>query len=217
MADVPLVVVSENSSSERRITPSWSISTLKAKLETITGIPPSAQRILLKTAAEGSIPIEASDEDSTDLSAFRLTAYAELQVSVSLKFVGYPSLSATCWLFPSARNQIPRHESQAPKALSKGMFFPKWEPYGQATWFSKRCRSSSSHYRGLMIRTTSECPCAVPLDAIVKSTVIPHMLQMLDRNLENGDQASTIKKNVADSDTGYRHTTSWGQAKLHRC
>ncbi|KAJ0124888.1 hypothetical protein N8I77_005876 [Diaporthe amygdali] len=80
MADVPLVVVSENSSSERRITPSWSISTLKAKLETITGIPPSAQRILLKTAAEGSIPIEASDEDSTDLSAFRLTAYAELQV-----------------------------------------------------------------------------------------------------------------------------------------
>lgn len=82
MADVPLLVVSENSSAERRITPAWSISTLKAKLETVTGIPPSAQRILLKTAAEGSVPIEANDEDSTHLTAFRLTAYAELHVSI---------------------------------------------------------------------------------------------------------------------------------------
>ncbi|POS69314.1 CAP-Gly domain-containing protein [Diaporthe helianthi] len=80
MADVPLLVVSESSSAERRITPAWSISTLKAKLETVTGIPPSAQRILLKTAAEGSIPIEASNEESTHLTAFRLTAYAELHV-----------------------------------------------------------------------------------------------------------------------------------------
>lgn len=82
MADVPVLVVSENSSAERRITPSWSISALKAKLETVTGIPPSAQRLLLKTAAEGNMPVEASDEDSTNLTAFRLTAYAELQVSV---------------------------------------------------------------------------------------------------------------------------------------
>lgn len=81
MADVPLLVVSENSSAERRITPSWSISTLKAKLETVTGIPPSAQRILLKTATEGNVPVEASDEDSTQLTAFSLTAYAELHVS----------------------------------------------------------------------------------------------------------------------------------------
>lgn len=80
MADVPLLVVSDNSSAERRVTPAWSISTLKAKLETVTGIPPSAQRILLKTATEGSVPIEASDEDSTHLTAFRLTAYAELHV-----------------------------------------------------------------------------------------------------------------------------------------
>ena len=83
MADVPLLVVSENSSAERRITPSWSISTLKAKLETVTGIPPSYQNIILKTPAEGSVSVEASDEDSTLLTAFRLTAYAELHVSIS--------------------------------------------------------------------------------------------------------------------------------------
>lgn len=81
MADVPLLLVAENSSSERRITPSWSISRLKAKLEPITGIPPSSQRLSLKTPAQGTIAIEANDEDSTYLTAFPLTAYAELHVS----------------------------------------------------------------------------------------------------------------------------------------
>lgn len=99
MADVPLLVVSENSSAERRITPSWSISTLKAKLETVTGIPPSYQRIQLKTGAEGSVPVEASDEDSTQLTAFRLTAYAELHVSDFPLWLRKRSLFLHHWLF----------------------------------------------------------------------------------------------------------------------
>lgn len=82
MADIPLLIVAENSSSERRITPSWSISRLKAKLEPITGIPPSFQRLSLKSPAQGNIPLEASDEDSTYLTAFPLTAYAEIHVSI---------------------------------------------------------------------------------------------------------------------------------------
>ncbi|KAK8094518.1 Cell polarity protein alp11 [Apiospora hydei] len=80
MADVPLQVVSENSASERRITPSWSISQLKAKLEPMTGVPPSAQRLVLKTPAKETVAIEAMDEDNTYLSSFPLTPYAELQV-----------------------------------------------------------------------------------------------------------------------------------------
>lgn len=79
MADVPLQVVSDNASSERRITPAWSISTLKAKLEPVTGIPPSSQRISLNTSSQ-SVAIEASDEDSTYLATFPLVAYAELHV-----------------------------------------------------------------------------------------------------------------------------------------
>ncbi|CAN8103800.1 unnamed protein product [Discula destructiva] len=79
MADVPLLVVSDNSSSERRITPAWSISTLKAKLEPVTGIPPSCQIISLKTATQ-SIAVEAHDEDSSCLASFPLAAYAELHV-----------------------------------------------------------------------------------------------------------------------------------------
>lgn len=80
MADVPLQVISENSSSERRITPSWTISQLKSKLEPVTGIPPSSQRLSLKTATKEIIPIEAADEESVRLSSFPLSPYAELNV-----------------------------------------------------------------------------------------------------------------------------------------
>ncbi|KAI0011719.1 CAP-Gly domain-containing protein [Xylariaceae sp. FL0662B] len=80
MADIPLQVISENVSSERRITPSWSISQLKSKLEPVTGIPPSCQRISLKTATNETIAVEAADEDTTTLSSFPLAAYAELRI-----------------------------------------------------------------------------------------------------------------------------------------
>lgn len=80
MADVPLQVISDNSSSERRITPSWSISQLKSKLELVTGVPPSSQRLSLQTANKVVIPIEAADEDNVYLTSFPLSAYAELHV-----------------------------------------------------------------------------------------------------------------------------------------
>jgi len=81
MADVPLYVVSDYSSSERRITPSWSIAQLKKKLEPITGIPPSCQRISLKTTANETIPLEVADEEAVYLQSYPLTPYAELRVS----------------------------------------------------------------------------------------------------------------------------------------
>lgn len=80
MADVPLIVISDYSSSERRITPSWSISQLKTKMETITGIPPSCQRVSLKRPSGDSIPIEAADEDSTYMQSFPMVPYAELHI-----------------------------------------------------------------------------------------------------------------------------------------
>ncbi|KAI1329325.1 CAP Gly-rich domain-containing protein [Xylariaceae sp. FL0255] len=80
MADVPLLVTSESSSSERRVTPSWSISQLKSKLESVSGIPPSCQRLKLKTVANETVAIEAIDEDATLLSNFALSPYAELQI-----------------------------------------------------------------------------------------------------------------------------------------
>lgn len=80
MADVPLLVVSENASLERRITPSWSIWQLKAKLESVTGIPPSSQSIFLKPSGQDKIAVAAADEDATLLESFPLAPYLELHV-----------------------------------------------------------------------------------------------------------------------------------------
>jgi len=84
MADVPLLVISDNSSSERRITPSWTISQLRTKLEPVTGIPPSAQRMTYRAPGRDAVPVEAHDEDATFMSSFGLVPYAELHVSLGL-------------------------------------------------------------------------------------------------------------------------------------
>ena len=81
MADVPLQVISEQAASERRISPSWSINQLRGRLEPITGIPPSSQKLSLKAVGGERIAIEAADEENTRLSSFPLAPYAELHVS----------------------------------------------------------------------------------------------------------------------------------------
>ena len=80
-ADIPIQVTSDNSSSERRITPAWTIGQLKAKLEPITGIPPSSQRLSLRLGSQQSVSLEASDEENTQLGSFPLAPYVEIYVS----------------------------------------------------------------------------------------------------------------------------------------
>jgi hypothetical protein len=87
--DIPLKITSENSSSERRITPSWTIGQLKAKLEPVTGIPPLSQKLTLKLGSHQSVPLEAADEENTQLGSFPLAPYAEIHVS--LKFIEFAS------------------------------------------------------------------------------------------------------------------------------
>lgn len=81
--DVPLLVSSPNSSSERRISPSWSIAHLKARLEPITGIPAACQQLSLRVGSQDALAITAPDEDQTCLAAFPLQPYAEITVSAS--------------------------------------------------------------------------------------------------------------------------------------
>ena len=78
--DIPLLITSENSSSERRVTPSWTIGHLKGRLEPITGVPASCQKLTLKVGSQTPQPIEAADEDSTQLAGWPLQAYAEIHV-----------------------------------------------------------------------------------------------------------------------------------------
>ncbi|KAL3427574.1 cell polarity protein alp11 [Phlyctema vagabunda] len=79
--DIPIQVTSDNASTERRITPSWTIGQLKAKLEPITGVPPLSQKLTLRLGGNQSVPIEASDEENTQLASFPLAPYAEIHVA----------------------------------------------------------------------------------------------------------------------------------------
>jgi hypothetical protein len=93
-ADIPLLIVSENSSSERRISPSWSIAQLKNRLEPVTGVPATCQRLSLKIGSQAAQPIEAADEESTILAAWPLQAYAEIKVGTILPL--YPRRFQLC-------------------------------------------------------------------------------------------------------------------------
>ena len=81
--DIPLQITSQASSSERRVTPSWTITQLKAKLEPITGIPPSSQKLLLRISGQVDRAIQAPNEDVVQVGSFPLSDYAEICVSVS--------------------------------------------------------------------------------------------------------------------------------------
>jgi hypothetical protein len=81
--DIPLLIVSENSASERRISPSWTIAQLKDRLEPVTGVPATCQKLSLKIGSQAAQPIEAADEESTILAAWPLQAYAELKVGIA--------------------------------------------------------------------------------------------------------------------------------------
>jgi hypothetical protein len=82
-ADVPLIITSPNSSSERRISPSWTIAHLKSRLEPITGVPAGSQQLSLRVASQEAVPISAVDEEQTRLTSFPLQPYAEITVSAS--------------------------------------------------------------------------------------------------------------------------------------
>lgn len=83
-ADVPLLISSPNSSSERRISPSWSIAHLKTRLEPITGVPASSQQLSLRVGSQDAVPITAQDEEQARLAQFPLQPYAEIIVSVTI-------------------------------------------------------------------------------------------------------------------------------------
>ena len=79
-SDVPMRIVSPSAAAERRITPSWSVAQLKAKLEPVTGIPPSGQKLILKVPGMDPVSLEAADEEKVQLSEWNLVAQAEIEV-----------------------------------------------------------------------------------------------------------------------------------------
>lgn len=87
--DIPLLITSDNASSERRVSPSWTLSQFKGRLEPITGIPAVAQRLTLKVASQTPQPIAATDEDTTLLAQWPLQQYAEILVGHKSFHISY--------------------------------------------------------------------------------------------------------------------------------
>ena len=117
-ADLPLLISSENASSERRISPSWTVSQLKSRLEPITGIPASCQRLVLKVGAQAPQAIEAQDEDIIQLASWPLQSYAEISVGseISLSLVTYFQTGIEYVLNP--KKLCPSHPSRFIAGLS---------------------------------------------------------------------------------------------------
>lgn len=102
-ADVPLLITSENSSSERRISPAWTIAQLKGRLEPVTGIPASSQKLSIRIGSQAAQPMEAADEEGTQLSGWPLQAYAEIRVGLTSPLPLVPKLLARATGLPSTR------------------------------------------------------------------------------------------------------------------
>lgn len=106
--DVPLLIASENSSSERRITPSWTIAQLKARLEPITGVPASCQKLSLKVGSQTPQPIHAANEESTQLAAWPLQAYAEIYVGENTQVSSNFAIMPHCPMWQHVPNMSSR-------------------------------------------------------------------------------------------------------------
>ncbi|KAK6363330.1 hypothetical protein TWF730_000766 [Orbilia blumenaviensis] len=80
--DIVILVSSENAVTERRISPSWTLSTLKSKLEPITGIPPFAQQLSYQLHdSSPAQPVNVSNEDGVHVSELGWEAGAKLVVA----------------------------------------------------------------------------------------------------------------------------------------
>ncbi|KAL8712848.1 MAG: hypothetical protein Q9220_003056 [cf. Caloplaca sp. 1 TL-2023] len=135
--DIPILVTSSTTSSERRVNPSWTITQFKAKLEPITGIAPWLQTLTLRLPgrSEGTI-LSAKDEDLTQLASWSLSPYAELHVTSTdpstasaipppsavpkyeMPVETYSSLPDTVLAYKKS-HQIGRFDPHAPEAKEK--------------------------------------------------------------------------------------------------
>ncbi|KAK6528634.1 hypothetical protein TWF694_003892 [Orbilia ellipsospora] len=81
LKDIVILVKSENAVTERRVTPSWSLFTLKMKLEPVTGIPPLAQKLSYQLPDDTNITsLEGLNEDSILISSLGWQVYTKLIV-----------------------------------------------------------------------------------------------------------------------------------------
>lgn len=90
MVEISVFVTSDQTSSERRINPQWTIAELKNKLEVITGIPPASQSLSLYGVSKISLPTQivanvskGEDETTKTLESYTIDQYGRIHVDDS--------------------------------------------------------------------------------------------------------------------------------------
>ena len=154
--DIPLLVTSTDSCSERRITPSWTIAQLKSKLEPVTGIASSSQKLTLRLPdREQETRIETDDEDMVEIGRWPLVAYAELKVTYqphhflffSLLFLSFLFFSfLLSLLLSSSYSSKDHHLHRKPKPINRHAVYFK---FGMPQ--IEKCRLQSAHFMSLSL------------------------------------------------------------------
>lgn len=78
---VSVYVISPDTRSERRFDLHLTVEQLKAKLESVTGIPTSAQRITLHNSEDDAAAVSTLDDDTRPLGFYGLRDWQALKVS----------------------------------------------------------------------------------------------------------------------------------------
>ncbi|MCJ1271590.1 hypothetical protein MMC22_011492 [Lobaria immixta] len=99
--DIPVRITSATISSERRITPSWTIAQLKDKLELITGIPNSSQKLTVQHATDQEVVIETENEDRLQVGSFVQIPYTEIKVTHKTGTAVPKVADVPKWVMPS--------------------------------------------------------------------------------------------------------------------
>lgn len=78
--DISIYVTSDLTSSERRLSPEWTINQLKHKLEVITGVPPDNQKLVLYASSTSKESGTELNNDHAQLKDYSPVAFSRLHV-----------------------------------------------------------------------------------------------------------------------------------------
>lgn len=88
---------------ERRITPTWTVMQVKAKLETMTGIPPGCQRLRVKVPGR---PDQWADGDDRLIGDWGLVKGSEIEVGSPFFFLCFAIYLTLIWLLCRTQNSM---------------------------------------------------------------------------------------------------------------
>lgn len=81
MSDIHIYVTSSLTSSERRVSPQWTLEYLKSRLELITGVEPQHQKLYIYRTSNSSENVEVKNSNETLVSELSLKPYVRLHVA----------------------------------------------------------------------------------------------------------------------------------------